>query len=73
MGAFSTRDQADYIRHNYITPLYLTEVTYAKNMWSYSAKEGKKRTERLDKAVRYILKAKQRLESERRVDYMKVL
>ena len=42
-------------------------------MWSYSAKEGKMRTERLDKAVRYILKAKQRLESERRVDYMKVL
>ena len=74
MGAFSTRDQADYIRHNSsITPLYLTEVTYAKNMWSYSAKEGKMRTERLDKAVRYIFKAKQRLESERRVDYMKVL
>ena len=71
MGAFSTRDQADY--NSSITPLYLTEVTYAKNMWSYSAKEGKMRTERLDKAVRYILKAKQRLESERRVDYMKVL
>ena len=67
MGAFSTRDQADYIRHNSsITPLYLTEVTYAKNMWSYSAKEGKMRTERSDKA-------KQWLESERRVDYMKVL
>ena len=60
MGAFSTRDQADYIRHNSsITPLYLTEVTYAKNMWSYSAKEGKMRTERLDKAVGCILKAKQ--------------
>ena len=28
-------------------------------MWSYSAKEGKMRTERLDKAAGCILKAKQ--------------
>ena len=44
-------------------------------MWSYSVKEGKMRTERLDKAVGCILKANaaKLLESERRVNHMKVL